>query len=353
MNQFSSDLTTVKRKPGCRCGGYHWGYSASMSSRSPYSSPNSKSPRADMSHRLARLSEPAFAPSTSTSQQSTDSAILSVAYSPDGDSIATGSKDGVVVSWNLDFENCTSTMREHTASVYHVCWCREGGLIASASADNNVALWDPSKVGSSAVLRGHQGAVRCCSFSSDDSLLASSSGDTGDTHSRPFRIHSQPFSLSVTVLWLCPCLAVPHSLAVPLCLTHSLAVPHSLLPQSTRPYECGTCGIRLHRCACTLCEATAPQSEAAHSIRCLLTLPLSPTMGMCGCGHQRLASAWPHCPTVTTDVEPAASILHCIACTLQCTASILHCIACTLHCTLHCIACTLHCTVCLCTSCNS
>ena len=199
-----------------------------MSSRSPYSSPNSKSPRADMSHRLARLSEPAFAPSTSTSQQSTDSAILSVAYSPDGDSIATGSKDGVVVSWNLDFENCTSTMREHTASVYHVCWCREGGLIASASADNNVALWDPSKVGSSAVLRGHQGAVRCCSFSSDDSLLASSSGDTGDTHSRPFRIHSQPFSLSVTVLWLCPCLAVPHSLAVPLCLTHSLAVPHSL-----------------------------------------------------------------------------------------------------------------------------
>ena len=198
-----------------------------MSSRSPYSSPNSKSPRADMSHRLARLSEPAFAPSTSTSQQSTDSAILSVAYSPDGDSIATGSKDGVVVSWNLDFENCTSTMREHTASVYHVCWCREGGLIASASADNNVALWDPSQAGSSTVLRGHQGAVRCCSFSPDDSLLASSSG-IGDTHPRPFHIHSRPFSLSVTVLWLCPCLTVPHSLAVPLCLTHSLAVTHSL-----------------------------------------------------------------------------------------------------------------------------
>jgi hypothetical protein len=53
-----------------------------------------------------------------------------------------------------------------------------GDLVASGSYDVTVCLWNLFSGAESLVLRGHEGAVRCISFSHDDQRIASGSTDT-------------------------------------------------------------------------------------------------------------------------------------------------------------------------------
>ena len=69
-------------------------------------------------------------------------AINSVAYSPDGRTLASGSSDRTVRLWDAASGNLLHTRTRHTSSIWGVAYSPDGTTIASGSWDNTVRLWD-------------------------------------------------------------------------------------------------------------------------------------------------------------------------------------------------------------------
>ncbi|MFB2895498.1 TIR domain-containing protein [Aerosakkonemataceae cyanobacterium BLCC-F50] len=101
--------------------------------------------------------------------------VFTVAVSPDGQMIASGSDDNTVKLWNRDGK-LLKTLTDHKDSVYSVAFSPDGKLMASASVDKTIKLWrrDGTLL---KTLTGHQDRVKAVAFSRDGKLIASGSDD--------------------------------------------------------------------------------------------------------------------------------------------------------------------------------
>jgi WD40 repeat protein len=70
--------------------------------------------------------------------------VYSVAFSPDGKRLASGSMDQTVKVWDAATGQETLTLKGHTGPVYSVAFSPDGKRLASASADNTIRVWDGS-----------------------------------------------------------------------------------------------------------------------------------------------------------------------------------------------------------------
>src|SRR5690348_11122647 len=70
--------------------------------------------------------------------------VFSVAFSPKGDVLATGSFDNTVKLWDFKSGKEKLTLKGHTAPVYSVAFSPDGTMIASASQDKTIRVWNPS-----------------------------------------------------------------------------------------------------------------------------------------------------------------------------------------------------------------
>ncbi|MCL1467582.1 caspase family protein [Argonema galeatum] len=101
--------------------------------------------------------------------------VFSVSFSPDGQTIASGSRDNTIKLWSREGKEL-ATLKGHSREVISVSFSPDGQTIASGSNDNTIKLW--SRDGKElATLKGHSSAVSSVSFSPDGKTLASGSYD--------------------------------------------------------------------------------------------------------------------------------------------------------------------------------
>jgi WD40 repeat protein len=104
-------------------------------------------------------------------------AVSSVAWSPDGKQLSTGSSQGTATVWEAASGRELFTFTGHTLEVHSVCWSPDGQRLATASQDGTTKVWEVSGNREALTLKGHLGPVLCVVWSPDGKRLATGSGD--------------------------------------------------------------------------------------------------------------------------------------------------------------------------------
>jgi len=130
----------------------------------------------DNDAHLWQVTDPAKPASLGYLHNDTDS-VTSVSFSPVGDMLATGSDDDTATLWNdaypPSFQLLYSALKGHTGAVQSVAMSPDGNILATGSADHTIRLWSIPRT----VLTGHTDYVDALALSRDRGVLASGSPD--------------------------------------------------------------------------------------------------------------------------------------------------------------------------------
>ena len=103
--------------------------------------------------------------------------VSSIAFSPDGTKLASASWDSTVVVWDLAGSRAMTRLQGHMHSVLSVAFSPDGRRLATSSEDQTVRLWDVETGQEVLTLHGHTDIVPTVAFSPDGNRLATAGAD--------------------------------------------------------------------------------------------------------------------------------------------------------------------------------
>ncbi len=103
--------------------------------------------------------------------------VLSVAFSIDGQLLATGNGKGEVLLWHVDRREYLATLRGHIDWVRGVVFTPDGQQLISCGDDHTIRIWDMVTYQCLHILEGHEEDVLAIAISPDGKLLASAGAD--------------------------------------------------------------------------------------------------------------------------------------------------------------------------------
>lgn len=104
-------------------------------------------------------------------------AVLTVAFSPDGKVLATGSEDNTIKLWEVNTGKMIDTLSGHSWSVVALAFSTDGEMLVSGSWDKTVKLWMVHTKKEIITLFGHVDSVSAVAVSPDAQLIATGSRD--------------------------------------------------------------------------------------------------------------------------------------------------------------------------------
>jgi WD40 repeat protein len=105
------------------------------------------------------------------------SGVNSLAFSPDGQKLASGSYDNTIGIWSISDRKLLWTLKGHINAVNDIAFSPDGQTLASGSIDNTIRLWQVNNGKLLRILKGHTNSVNHVIFSRNGQTLASGSAD--------------------------------------------------------------------------------------------------------------------------------------------------------------------------------
>jgi WD40 repeat protein len=103
--------------------------------------------------------------------------VNSIAFSPDGRTLASGSWDRTTKLWNVSSGKLLRTLQAHSENVNSIAFSPDGRFLISGSQDKTIKLWNVASGQLVRTFHGHTDSVETVAFSSDGRTLASAGGD--------------------------------------------------------------------------------------------------------------------------------------------------------------------------------
>jgi hypothetical protein len=104
--------------------------------------------------------------------------VTAIQFGPDGETLASGSRDTTIKLWNGQTGALLCTLAGHASVVSGLAFSPDAKTLASASHDKTIRLWDLESRKLLKILTGHTHWVKSVAFSDDGKTLASGSSDT-------------------------------------------------------------------------------------------------------------------------------------------------------------------------------
>jgi sugar lactone lactonase YvrE len=148
--------------------------------RSVAFSPDGKRVVTGSDDKTARVWDLSRATPAATVLEGHRDAVWSVAFSPGGKRVVTGSDDKTARVWDLSRATPAATVLEgHRGGVNSVAFSPDGKRVVTGSSDNTARVWDLSRATPAAtVLEGHRGGVNSVAFSPDGKRVVIGSDDS-------------------------------------------------------------------------------------------------------------------------------------------------------------------------------
>jgi WD40 repeat protein len=111
-----------------------------------------------------------------------EATLKSLAWSPDGNKIATASRDRTLKIWAVETGECLAVLFGHESTVRAVAWSPDGKKILSGSRDKTLKIWDAATFDeiTPSIAPSHQW-IRSVAWSPDSTKIVSSGDDCNCT----------------------------------------------------------------------------------------------------------------------------------------------------------------------------